>query len=78
MTRKFLTPIVLPNDPQAAMEAATKQYVDGKVGGTTDTVWVGPSAPSDPNTELWWDTDEPSGGGWNAAPTVVESDRPQG
>ena len=29
MSRKFLTPIVLPADPAAAMEAATKQYVDG-------------------------------------------------
>ena len=30
MTRSFLVPLVLPNDPQAAMEAATKQYADTK------------------------------------------------
>lgn len=30
-------------------------------GGTvTDTVWVGPDAPTDTSIELWWDTDEPS------------------
>jgi len=28
-------------------------------GGTvTDVVWVGPDAPADPDTELWWDTDD--------------------
>lgn len=31
MTRKFLTPIILPADPAAAMEAATKQYIDGLI-----------------------------------------------
>jgi Domain of unknown function (DUF4082) len=30
MTRKFLTPVVLPADPAAPMEAAPKQYVDTK------------------------------------------------
>ena len=33
MSRKSLVPLILPADPAAAMEAATKQYVDGKVGG---------------------------------------------
>lgn len=33
MSRKTLTPIVLPADPAAAMEAATKQYVDAAVTG---------------------------------------------
>jgi hypothetical protein len=28
VSRKFLTPLVLPADPAVAMEAATKQYVD--------------------------------------------------
>jgi hypothetical protein len=30
VTRKFLVPIVLPANPAAAMEAATKQYVDAQ------------------------------------------------
>ena len=33
MSRKFLTPIVLPADPAVAMEAATKQYVDNRPAG---------------------------------------------
>jgi hypothetical protein len=33
MSRKFLTPIELPANPTAALEAATKQYVDGLVAG---------------------------------------------
>lgn len=33
MTRKFLVPIVLPADPAAALEAATKQYVDNTAAG---------------------------------------------
>jgi len=33
VSRKSLTPIVLPADPAAAMEAATKQYVDTAVAG---------------------------------------------
>lgn len=53
MTRKSLVPIVLPADPTAALEAATKQYVDAK-----DVMWVGPSAPSDTKVEVWYDTDE--------------------
>jgi len=31
--RKFLVPIQLPADPTTALQAATKQYVDSKVGG---------------------------------------------
>lgn len=36
------------------------------VGGTPETVWTGPSAPTDPTIDLWIDTDEPAlaGGGW--------------
>jgi hypothetical protein len=31
----------------------------GGGGGTvTDTLWVGPSAPTDASIEMWWDTDE--------------------
>jgi hypothetical protein len=26
-------------------------------GGGTDEVWIGPSTPTDPNIELWYDTD---------------------
>ena len=33
----------------------------GGGGGTvSDVVWVDPEAPTDPNIELWWDTNEPS------------------
>ncbi len=61
MTKKFLVPVVLPRDPQAPLEAATMQYVDGKLsGGGTDEVWVGPSEPADPNIELWYDSDAPA------------------
>jgi hypothetical protein len=35
MSRTSLTPLVLPADPVAAMEAATKQYVDSLAGGGT-------------------------------------------
>jgi hypothetical protein len=32
---------------------------NGGGGGTvTDTLWTGPSAPTDTSIELWWDTDE--------------------
>jgi hypothetical protein len=30
------------------------------IGGDRDQVWVNPSAPTDPNIELWYDTDAPS------------------
>ena len=46
------------------MEAATKQYVDGKA---VNEVWVDPTQPVDPNVELWYDTDAttPTGdSGW--------------
>ena len=59
MSRKFLVPLVLPADPTAPMEAATKQYVDGLAGGgseveisTTDPISTNPAA------ELWYDSDE--------------------
>ena len=53
MTSKVLTPIVLPADPAAAMEAATKQYVDNKI-------WIDPTQPASLDVELWYDTDAPS------------------
>lgn len=55
MTRKFLTPIVLPADPAAAMEAATKQYVDSKAGGTVTEGTV--IAGGHPIQTLFYDTD---------------------
>lgn len=66
MSRKFLVPLVLPADPAAAMEAATKQYVD-----TMNEVAI---AASDPGAafELWYDTGDPGlsypnvGRGWVA------------
>jgi hypothetical protein len=39
-----------PNDPSDTLTIAA-------VGGGTDEVWVGPSAPSDPDIELWYDAD---------------------
>jgi hypothetical protein len=30
------------------------------VGGTIDPIWVDPSAPTDPNIEMWYDTDASS------------------
>jgi hypothetical protein len=53
MSRKFLTPIVLPADPAAALEAATKQYVDGLV-----VVSASDPIATNPNAELWVDSDE--------------------
>lgn len=38
MSKKSLVPVVLPADPAVAMEAATKQYVDGKVLAVPVTV----------------------------------------
>lgn len=53
MTRKFLVPIVLPADPTAALEAATKQYVDG-IAGFTFTQDAAPTATSPGQT--WFNT----------------------
>jgi len=49
MSRKFLTPVVLPADPTAALEAATKQYVDAKPRGivaVATMVAPGPVSPA--------------------------------
>lgn len=53
MSRSFLVPVLLPADPTAALEAATKQYVDNAVGFTfmQDTV---PTATSPGQT--WFNT----------------------
>jgi len=58
VTKKFLVPLVLPADPEDAMEAATKQYVDAHAG---NEVFVGPSDPigANPTIELWYDSDAP-------------------
>jgi len=57
MARQFLTPVVLPADPVAPMEASTKQYVDALAGGTGE-VYVGDDDPrvTDPasTVELWF------------------------
>lgn len=44
MSRSYLVPLVLPADPTAALEAATKQYVDAKIVGVPDASWP-PSSP---------------------------------
>ena len=47
-------PVVLPADPTTALQAATKQYVDGKIAGK---ITVGTTAPSSPAVnDLWVDT----------------------
>jgi len=59
MSRKFLVPIQLPADPTAALEAATKQYVDGKVGAAAPSeVDIAAADPigTNPASELWYDT----------------------
>ena len=55
---KSLVPFVLPADPTAPLEAATKQYVDNLA---SNEVWVGTSDPiaTNPSIELWVDTDDP-------------------
>jgi hypothetical protein len=57
VSRKFLVPLVLPADPAAAMEAATKQYVDAQVV-TVNEVIVSATDPigTYPQAELWVDT----------------------
>jgi hypothetical protein len=32
-------------------------------GSVSDVLWVGPSPPTNPDTELWWDTDAVASGG---------------
>ena len=45
--------VTLPADPTTALQAATKQYVDSKVGG----IIVSDTAPGSPtNGLLWWDS----------------------
>jgi hypothetical protein len=54
--------VLLAKDPSQPLGAATKKYVDDQVaagGGGGDVMWVGPSAPVEPTTELWYDEDEP-------------------
>ncbi len=47
------SPVVLPADPTLALQAATKQYVDAKAGGSG--VWIGDTAPVDMvKYPLWW------------------------
>jgi hypothetical protein len=52
MTRKFLTPIILPADPTAALQAATKQYVDGKVGSPRFSYTFNDAAPAPASGEI--------------------------
>lgn len=51
MSRKFLTPLVLPADPTNPLEATTKQYVD-----KMNEVIISASDPiaTYPNAELWY------------------------
>lgn len=50
---EFRTDVTLPRDPDAALKAATKQYVDGR----TPKITVGTSAPGSPAVgDVWIDT----------------------
>lgn len=55
MSRKYLTPVVLPADPAAPMEAATKQYVDAQTA-TVNEVVISDTDPiaTVPTAELWY------------------------
>jgi hypothetical protein len=54
VTKKFLVPLQLPADPAQPLEAATKQYVDGKL---PTKITVSATAPSSPAVgDLWVDT----------------------
>lgn len=41
-------------DDKAVTPAGLAAY-----GAARDVMWVGPDAPTDPQVEMWWDTDEP-------------------
>lgn len=55
MSRKYLVPLVLPADPAAAMEAATKQYVDARALSEVEISATDPIG-TNPAAELWVDT----------------------
>lgn len=56
MSRKFLTPIILPADPTLALQAATKQYVDANVGKFT---FVQATMPTPTVVgQTWWSADD--------------------
>lgn len=58
MSIKSLSPIVLPADPAAAMEAVTKQYVDARAGSEVEISATDPIG-TNPTAELWYDSDAP-------------------
>jgi len=66
MGKQFLTPVVLPADPTQPLEAVTKQYVDARAGSEVEISASDPIGTS-PGAELWFDTDDPSGGVVNPA-----------
>jgi hypothetical protein len=89
VSRKLLTPIVLPANPTQALEAATKQYVDThltqaeadplyvNVGGDTMTGTL--TLPADPAAAMQAATkqyvdNKTSGAGWAAGTTTVNAD----
>jgi hypothetical protein len=46
--------------------------------GAIDEVWVGPSAPTDPNVQMWFDTDAPAVQDANVAWGYIGSDTTSG
>jgi len=65
MSRQFLTPVQLPGDPTAALEATPKQYVDTRgvpTGGTPGQVLTKASAADFDDT--WQDAGASTGTTW--------------
>ena len=61
-------------EADVAIDARLDALEAGGGGTGTDEVWVGPSQPSDPAIELWYDTDAPSASSvdrWNSAWGVI-------
>jgi hypothetical protein len=60
-SKRTLVPILLPADPTAALEAATKQYVDARIQANTVSQPGTPtdgSGPTGTQPVLWVDTDD--------------------
>ena len=71
MSRQSLTPLILPADPVAAMEAATKQYVDGKTG-VPSTRTISTTAPLTGGGDLSVNRTLAVSAATDTAPGVVE------
>jgi hypothetical protein len=73
VSRKSLVPIELPADPAAALEAATKQYVDARTTAVTGR-WrrvANQSAASGTPLVISWDTEDDDTAGMLATPGTL-------